>query len=154
MDAQNIYKVDMYVKGTDDDAISLRKSLAQTIYDEFELGSVFGVTVTLDNCPEGLLNRVMALCMVELEDGLDEKQVSKVIAALPSDRKYMPIEFHDNNTSAYGFIDSEYYQIHDYKPEYFAGMINAIIGDMNLERPDGMYMTPDGRPFYMGHFND
>lgn len=43
------YRVRMYVKGTEDDAIALRKSLAQTVYDEFELGSVYGVRVEIDN---------------------------------------------------------------------------------------------------------
>lgn len=150
----NTYKVQMYVKGTEEDAISLRKSLAQSVYDEFELGSVFGVSVERNDPPEDIFNRVMALCMVELEDGLDETQVSKVMAALPAGKKYMPIAFHDNNTSAYGFVDSEYYQIHDYNPEFFAELINAILGDKNLESPDGRYMTPDGRQFYMGCFGD
>jgi len=48
----NIYKVTMHVKCTEDDAELLRKILAQTIYDDFELGSVFNVSVELDNSPD------------------------------------------------------------------------------------------------------
>lgn len=150
----NTYKISIYVKGTEDDAVALRKSLAQSVYDEFELGSVFGVDVVLEEPPEEIFDRVMALCMVELEDGLNAEQVDKVMASLPADRKYMPIEFHENNTSAYGFVDSEYYQVHDYKPDYFAEYIKSVLGDKNLELPNGRYMTPDGRQFYMGYFND
>lgn len=150
----NIYKIEMYVKGTEDDAIALRKDLAQTVYDEFELGSAFGVSVTPDDCPEDILNRVMALCQVQLEDGLTAKQISRLLASLPEGRQYMLIEFHENNSSAYGFIDAEYYQVHYYKPDFFADMIKGILGDMKLEKPGGMYMTPDGRQFYMGYLND
>lgn len=150
----NTYKISIYVKGTEDDAVALRKSLAQSVYDEFELGSVFGVDVVLEEPPEGIFDRVMALCMVELEDGLSDEQVSKVMAALPAGKKYMPIEFHENNTSAYGFVDAEYYQRHDYKPEYFADAILPILEDMSLETQDSRYMTPDGRQFYMSYFND
>lgn len=150
----NIYRVEMYIEGMEDDAASLRKSLAQTVYDEFELGSVFGVRVEQNEPPENLFDRVMALCLTELETGLEPKQIVKLMGALPGGRKYMPIEFHQNNTSAYGFVDDEYYQIHDYSPEFFAEQINAILEDKNLERLDGKYMTPDGRQFFMGLFTD
>jgi len=94
----------MYVKGTEAHAVSLRKHLAQSTYDEFELGSVFGVTVALENIPENFHDRVMAFCMVKLEDGLSVKQINRLMDALPENKKYMQIEFHENNTSAYGFI--------------------------------------------------
>ncbi len=148
------YKVQMYVQGTEEDAIGLRKDLAQTVYDEFELGSVFGVTIDLDFPPEDIFDRVMALCMVELEDGLQPEQIGRLMDALPAGRQYMPIEFHTDNTSAYGFVDAEYYQIHDYKPEVFKEQISTILSDMRLESPDGKYMTPDGRQYYMGYFKD
>lgn len=148
------YKIQMYVEGSEDDAISLRKSLAQTVYDEFELGSVFGVSVERDEVPEDLFDRVMALCMVELETGLGPKQILKLMDALPEGKKYMPIEFHANNTSAYGFVDDEYYQVHNYTSDFFEEQINAILDDKRLERPDGRYMTPDGRQFFMDYFKD
>ena len=151
----SLYKVQMNVKCTDEDASALREELAQIVYDEFELESVFGVSVDLDNNPpETVSNIVMALCMVELECGLHGKQINEVLKSLPDDKDYMPIEFHNNNTSAYGFIESEYYQTHDYKPEFFAEQINAILDDKNLETPDGMYMTLDGRLFRMDYFKD
>ena len=150
----NTYRVRMYINGTEDDAISLRKNLAQTVYDEFELGSVYGLSVDTCTPPKDVFDMVMALCMVELEDGLSEKQIGKLMDALPADRKYMQIEFHENNTSAYGFIDAGYYQIHGYNQGYFAQQINSILDNMELESPDGRYMTPDGRQFVMGYFNN
>lgn len=147
-----IYKVQMHVEGTEDDAIALRISLAQSVCDEFELNRVYGVSVDLEIPPVNTY--VMALCMVELEDGLTQDQVCKVLSVLPDSGSYMPIEFHDNNTSAYGFVDSEYYQIHDYTTEFIKDKINAVLDDKRLELPDGTYSTPDGRQFYMGYFND
>ena len=148
------YKVQMYIKGTEKDARSLRKDLSLIVYDEFQVNSVFGVSVELENPPENIFDTVMSLYMVELEDGLSEKQISKLMETLPAGKKYIPIEFHENNTSAYGYIDAEYYQVHDYKPNFFADRINAILDDMNLENPEGLYLTPDGRHFYMGYFKD
>ena len=148
------YKVQMYISGSEEDAIALRKELAQIVHDEFQLGPVFGVTVDLDDPPADIHDRVMALCMVGLEDGLDARQISKLMDALPTDKKYMQIEFHENNTSAYGFIDAEYYGTHNYEPGFISEQIQAILDDVELEKPDGRYMTPDGRQFYMGYFND
>jgi hypothetical protein len=150
----NTYKIQMYVKCTEEKAVSLREELAQITYDEFELDSVFDVSVDSSIPPETTSDNVMALCMVELEKGLHIKQIEKLLSLLPADKDYMPIEFHNNNTSAYGFIESEYYQIHDYKPDFIEEQINIILEDIRLESPDGIYMTPDGRQFYMGYFND
>lgn len=150
----NTYKVQMYVKGTEEDAASLRKHLAQSVYDEFELGSVFGVRITLEEPPEAVSDRVMALCMVELETGLTEVQIEKLMSSLPADKEYMPIEFHAENASAYGFVEAEYYQIHDYSPSFFAEQIEAILSDTALETADGRYLTPDGSQFLLGYCND
>jgi len=147
----NTYKVKMYVNGTEDDAISLRKSLAQSVYDEYELGSVFGVSVELDVPPENLFDRVMALYMVELEDGLDYRQICRLMDELPANRKYVPIEYHGEQSAAYGYVDTEYFEIHDYKPDFCEDMITSILDDMVLENPDGRYMTPDGRQFFMSY---
>jgi len=150
----NYYKVQMYVKCTDEKTATLKKELAQIIYDEFELDSVFSVNVEMETPPKTVFEKVMALCMVELGDGLFEKQIRLMLKSLPANKHYMPIEFHNNNTSAYGFIEAEYYQIYDYKPDFIAEQINAILDDKNLENPDGEYMTPDGRQFCMDYFSD
>ena len=44
----SIYKVQLYVECTEDDARSLRKSLAQSVSEGFELACVFGVCVELE----------------------------------------------------------------------------------------------------------
>ena len=148
------YKIQMYVKCTEEKAASLQKELAQTIYDEFELDSVFSVNIDSSIPPETVFEKVMALCMVELGEGIHERQIKMLLSLLPADKDYMPIEFHDNNTSAYGFIQAEYYQLYDYKPDFIEEQINAILDDKNLENPDGIYMTPDGRQFCMDYFSD
>ena len=56
----NTYKIQMYVKGTEENADSLRNELTQIVYDEFELGSVFGVSVELEDPPENLMNSVQS----------------------------------------------------------------------------------------------
>lgn len=150
MTTTNIYKVQMSVECTEEGATAMRKSLAQAVYDEFELSeqcAVFGVNIELSVLPKH--QYVMALHMVELEDGLEGEQVNRLLSVLPDGRKYMPIEFHENNTSAYGFVDSEYYQIHDYTPGFITSMISDILDDQKLESSDGIYTTPDGKKFYM-----
>ena len=148
------YKIEMYAKGTAENAKSLMKELSQIVYDEFELSSVFGVSIQQENPPESVFEKVMVLCMVDLEDGLNTKQISKMLPVLTENKEYMPIEFQSDNTSAIGFIESQYYQMHDYKPDFFEDKITDILYDKNLETPDGIYLTPDGWQFYMGYFND
>ena len=72
----NTYKVQMYIRGSEDDAASLRKHLAQTVYDEFELGSVFGVEIELDSPPAGTIDRAMPLCMVGLEQSFPSDMIA------------------------------------------------------------------------------
>ena len=146
------YKIMAYAKGSEEDAAALRKELAQVVYDEFELGGVFGVSVELDIPPKDTY--VMALCMVELETGLSKAQVGKVLSMLPDKGDYMPVEFHDNNTSAYGFVSADYYQQYNYEPGPLSEIINPILGDMKLESANGVYKTADGSLFYMGYFRD
>jgi hypothetical protein len=57
----NIYRFAGYAEGNEEDAISLRKSLAQSVSSEFELKRVFGVSVELDEPSDDDL--VMAQCM-------------------------------------------------------------------------------------------
>jgi hypothetical protein len=47
MEKNNAYKVEFYFDGTEDDAHSLCRILAQTIADEFEICRVYGVTVNI-----------------------------------------------------------------------------------------------------------
>ena len=49
----NIYKITAYFEGTDEDAISLSEDFAQTVFDEWELASVFGVCVKLQEREPG-----------------------------------------------------------------------------------------------------
>ena len=86
----DFYKIQMYVKCTEEKADSLREELAQTIYDEFELGSVFGLDIEMKTPPEDVFYKVMALCMVELGEGFHERQIKMLLSLLPADKDYMP----------------------------------------------------------------
>ena len=150
--ANCVYKVQMYVTCSENDALSMQKMLAQTVFEGFEFKSenaVFGVSVEPDKPSE--YDYVMALCMVELSEGFNIQQIGKLLSILPSDKKYVNIEFNAGNTSAYGFVSAEYYELHNYAGTFFN---NKILEDMALESPDGIYETPDGQKFYMGYFND
>jgi hypothetical protein len=50
MTKSNVYKVELYFDGTEDDAQTLCRHLAQSISDDFELCRVYGVTVKIDEC--------------------------------------------------------------------------------------------------------
>lgn len=150
MTTPNIYKVQMHVRCTEEDVAEMRKSLAQAVYDEFELGkqcAVFGVNIE----PSVSLEHqyVMVLHIVELEGKLDVKQTNRLLSILPYDERYMSIEFHENNISAYGFVEFKYYHSHDCKPDFISPMIIGILRDRRLESSDGIYTTPDGQKFYM-----
>jgi hypothetical protein len=56
MAENNVYKVEFYFDGKEDDADTLRRHLAQSISDDFELCRVYGVTVTLDEDSTGSEN--------------------------------------------------------------------------------------------------
>jgi hypothetical protein len=43
---KNVYKVEFYFEGSEDDAQALRRSLAQSVADDFEISRVFGVLIT------------------------------------------------------------------------------------------------------------
>ena len=149
----NTYKVEMYIKGSEEDAVSLRKSLAQTVYDEFELGSVFGVTVRLDEPAEDAYSNVMALCIVSPDTRLCEKQVDRLMEMLPSGKKYTEIDFRQSVASAYGFVDFEYLQTHNHDSGFLAEQVGGILSGIKPENPDETYMTPDGRQFFLGYLS-
>ena len=49
---KDIYRVHFCAECSEEDAASLRKILAQTICDEFELHSVFGVSIESDTAKD------------------------------------------------------------------------------------------------------
>ena len=91
----------------------------------------------------------MGLLMVPLAEGLTKAQIAKVLKRLPDNATLMPIEFHANNTSAYGFIISESYEELYYLNEVLASYVEPILEDMELQRPDDIYPVYDWY-FWMG----
>lgn len=96
---------------------------------------------------------VMVLCMVELGAGINLNQILEMLALLSPEKRYIHVEFHAANTSAYGYIESEYYEGYNYASDFLENMVLPVIDDKNLESPDGVYTISDGRYFYMGYFN-
>ena len=92
---------------------------------------------------------VMALRMVELGNGLSPKQIIELTALLDNHKTYMPIEFHANNTSAYGFILSDYFEEYNYLTEDLDKEVSILIDDWNLLSNDNIYSLTDGEKFYM-----
>ena len=91
----------------------------------------------------------MSLLMVPLEEGLTKAQIVKVLKRLPDNVTLMPIEFHANNTSAYGFIISESYEELYYLNEVLASYVEPILEDMELQKPNNIYRVCDWC-FWMG----
>lgn len=92
----------------------------------------------------------VALHHVELEKGIGKTQILDLIDKLIEDDKgYMPIEFHTNNSSAYGFISSTYYEELNYDNSNISKIIEPILEDWNNEREDKIYTLEDKTEVYM-----
>jgi hypothetical protein len=117
-----------------------------------EKNAVFGVNVEITIAPAH--EYVMALYMVELDDGLDAKQIERLLSELPDNGKFIPIEFSGENSTAIGFINAGYFEEHDYNDAFISGKITNILNDMALESPNSVYDTPDGKKFYMGYYKN
>lgn len=90
------------------------------------------------------------LCMVELEDGLDKEQILNILELIKDDsRGYMPIEIHDNNSSAYGFISSSYYESISYNINNLSEIIKPVLNDWDNQSADNIYTLKDGTKIYM-----
>lgn len=86
----------------------------------------------------------------ELEIGLSKSQILSLLDKLQMDSHgYMPIEFHAENSSAYGFICSSYYEELSYNDSSIAKVIEPILSDWNNESDDYIYKLEDGTEVYM-----
>lgn len=91
------------------------------------------------------------LCMVGLEDSVSKEQISNMLELIEDDsRGYMPIEIHDNNSSAYGFISSSYYESTSYNIDDLSKLIKPVLNDWANESTDNTYTLKDGTKIYMG----
>ena len=61
----------------------------------------------------------------------------------------MPIELHANNSSAYGFITSSYFEELSFDKSSIAKVIEPVLEDWNKEREDKKYKLEDGIFVYM-----
>lgn len=87
---------------------------------------------------------------VELEEGLNKTQIINLLDKLEEDDNgYIPIELHANNSSAYGFITSSYYEELSFDKSSIAKVIEPVLEDWNKEREDKKYKLEDGIFVYM-----
>lgn len=92
----------------------------------------------------------VVLHMVELEDGLSRGQICDLLDKLQDDDKgYMPLEISQNNSSAYGFICSSYFEELGYNAECISDIIEPVLSDWNNESADKIYKLKDGTEVYM-----
>ena len=96
----------------------------------------------------------MFLCLVECGEGLSNRQIEQMAPLFRDGKTYMPIEFHKNNTSAYGFIEAEYYEKYDYTASFIAKQVEEVCDDWELESKNFEYPAPGGETFYMNFCND
>jgi|GEM_PF-2983036 len=94
---------------------------------------------------------VMVLGIAPLEQGVSPAQIIWLASMLPPTKFYMPIEFHENNTSAYGFIKDDYYERHNYNSEAFHGLVLPVLNDILVSNTE-YYTTPDNKRVYIGCF--
>lgn len=92
---------------------------------------------------------IMALGMTELCRGLTAVEYRSLLEHLPADKEYMPIEYHGNNTSAYGFVEADYYEQHNFDPTSFEIDVVPILEDARNENKSGKYRLADGADFLL-----
>lgn len=90
---------------------------------------------------------------VELEDGLTQSQILGLLDRIEDDnRGIMPIEFHEENSSAYGFITSSCYESLSYDKKEISDVITEVLKDWDNERKDRIYKINDEVSIYMSCF--
>jgi hypothetical protein len=94
-------------------------------------------------------NYAMVLCMVKLEDGLTIEQINKTASMLHPDKTWIPIDFHDNNTSAYGYVEQSHYEACDYNNEVLNAYIDKFIGNWDNIKEGNIYPGVNGEPYYI-----
>ena len=91
------------------------------------------------------------LHLVELESGLDKNQIFSILNKLEDDDNgYMPIEVNKNNSSAYGFICSSYYEELNYDINNISCILEPVLDDWRNESISKIYKLKDGTDIYMG----
>lgn len=92
----------------------------------------------------------VALYHDELEMGLSKYKITALLEKMEDDnRGYMPLEFHAENSSAYGFICSSYYEELSYDDSGIAKVVESVLSDWNNESEDFIYRLEDGTEVFM-----
>ena len=94
----------------------------------------------------------MVLCMVRLDEGLTVAQIGKIAAQLRETAQWIPIDFHDNNTSAFGFVEQEYFDSCGGNTDVIATKVNGIIGDWDTHNPEQTYAGINDGLYFINFF--
>ena len=93
------------------------------------------------------MNHCMLLCMVETE--LTVRNIQELLCRMDASKSWFPIEFHDGNTAAYGFIESKYYEEIDFESSAISEDVNCILADWKKVNVNCIYHLKDGNTFCM-----
>lgn len=129
-----------------DDGLQFCDTPIDKIEEEIESAYKMGLLTEYDE-----FNRYkIVLHHVELGEGLDKSQIISLLDKLEYDEQgYMPIEFHANNSSAYGFITSSCYEDLSFDKSYIAKVIEPVLENWDNETEDGVYKLDDATLIFM-----
>lgn len=129
-----------------DDGLQFKDAPIDKIEEEIESGAKMGLLIENDEFDKYKI----VLHHVELEEGLDKSQIVNLLDKLDDDEKgYMPIEFHKNNSSAYGFITSSYYEELSFDKSKIGEIIEPVLENWDNEREDKIYKIDDETYIFM-----
>lgn len=92
---------------------------------------------------------VMFLGMTPLDAGITKVGLFRLMQELPAGTDYVPIQFFENNTAAYGFIEREFFEKFDYDSEQFKDYVCPVLNDLKLEKQDEVYPFTAGTQYRM-----
>lgn len=87
----------------------------------------------------------------ELDEGLTIHEIIGLTRMLPADALMVPVNTVEGHATADGFVTLDGLDKIDGEEERLFGFVREIIGDMDKETPDGMYVTPDGLRVFIGY---
>lgn len=84
---------------------------------------------------------------VPLDSGVSPVDIRRLVESLDADTDYMWIDIHGEQSSAYGFVESEYYEENDYDNNFISEPLTAILNDQAFENTNGVYTDKNGELF-------
>lgn len=87
----------------------------------------------------------------ELDDGLTRQEIIGLIMMLDPEALMVPINTTENSSSANGFVTLDGLDKIEGNEEMLLGFVQDILGDMDKEKPDGMYEIEGELRLWIGY---